>query len=70
VAGFVDDFEKLIHKDLKEETIIIFSKKVARLKESGRDAKLRKVDISGIPNESLLIKIDKWAGSKKLFSRP
>lgn len=57
----------LLVDDLFVAFSIRYNRQLARLKESGRDAKLKRVDIYDIPIDSVLLKIDKSKPPITLF---
>ncbi len=63
----VDVLRDLLVDDLFVEISEKDGRSFVRLRESGRDAKLKRVDIYDIPKGSLLLKLDKYEQPKTLF---
>lgn len=63
----MDVLKDLLVEALLGEVTIFNERRCAVLKESGADAKLKRVDIYDIPDGSLLLNLDKYEQPKSLF---
>ena len=67
IMSNLDILNQLLAEDLIETICTIKGRRAARLKETGHDAKLKKIDLMDIPENAILIKLDNTREPLTLF---
>ncbi len=63
----LDALKELLVPTILKDFVNIHGKTCARLKENSPNAKLKQIDIFGVPTNSILIKLDEYAQPSTLF---